>query len=30
VDDAPGHPGFLYWSGSRYVWTAGAGAAPGR
>lgn len=22
VDDAPGHPGFLYWSGSRYVWTA--------
>lgn len=21
VDDAPGHPGFLYWSGSRYVWT---------
>ncbi len=22
VDDAPGHPGFLYWSGARYVWTA--------
>ena len=22
VDDLPGHPGFLYWSGSRYVWTS--------
>jgi hypothetical protein len=22
VDDAPGHPGFLCWSGSRYVWSS--------
>jgi hypothetical protein len=22
IDDTPNHPGFLYWSGSRYVWTS--------
>ena len=30
VDDTPGHPGFLYWSGSRYVWTSTPVSASGR
>jgi hypothetical protein len=30
VDDAPGRPGYLYWSGSRYVWTSLDGPAATR
>jgi len=30
VDAMPGRPGFLYWSGSRYVWAPLRGAAPAR
>jgi hypothetical protein len=30
IDDTPRNPGFLYWSGSRYVWTSAPVPAAGR